>query len=105
MSGKPSEPKEEGTSLEKKISDILEDHRCFDFVEMMKSPWKLFWRNFLVGVARGLGFAVGLTILAAVVGYIIIGLLKPLLSLQLPVIGGLIADIIQSVQNQMNGGM
>jgi len=56
-------------------------------------------------VAKGLGFAVGLTVLAVIVGYIIIGLLKPLLSLDLPMIGGLIADIIRAVQMQMNGGM
>jgi hypothetical protein len=105
MSEKPNTPEQNGTSLGKNISDILEDHRCYEFVEMMKSPWRLFWRNFLVGVARGLGFAIGLTILTVIVGYIIVGLLKPLLSLQLPVIGGLIADIIQSVQGQMNGGM
>lgn len=105
MSGKESEPKEDVTSLEKKISKILEDHRCYEFVEMMENPWKLLWRNFLVGVARGLGFAIGLTVLTVIVGYIIVELLKPLLSLQLPVIGGLIADIIQSVQSQMNGAM
>ncbi|MGC9490768.1 MAG: DUF5665 domain-containing protein [Thermovirgaceae bacterium] len=105
MSGKPSEPKEDPMSLEKKISEILEDHRCYEFVEMMESPWKLLWRNFLIGVARGLGFAIGLTVLTVIAGYIIVELLKPLLSLQLPVIGGLIADVIQSVQNQMNGAM
>jgi hypothetical protein len=105
MSGKPSEPEEDVVSLEKKISEILEDHRCYEFVEMMKNPRKLLWRNFLVGVARGLGFALGLTVLAVLVGYVIVGLLKPLLSLQLPLIGGLIADIIQSVQTQMNGGI
>jgi hypothetical protein len=105
MSEKESEPKEDVTSLEKKISKILEDHRCYEFVEMMENPWKLLWRNFLVGVARGLGFAIGLTVLTVIVGYIIVELLKPLLSLQLPVIGGLIADIIQSVQSQMNGAM
>jgi hypothetical protein len=105
MSEKPDAPERSETSLEKSISDILEDHRCYEFVEMMSSPWRLFWRNFLVGVARGLGFAIGLTILTVIVGYIIVGVLKPLLSLQLPVIGGLIADIIQSVQGQMNGGI
>lgn len=105
MSEKPNAPERSGNSLGKSISDILEDHRCYEFVEMMNNPWKLFWRNFLIGVAKGLGFALGLTILAAIAGYTIVALLKPLLSLQLPVIGGLIADIIESVQSQMNGGM
>lgn len=105
MSARQAGEGKDRSSIEKRISDILEDHRCYEFVEMMRSPWKLMWRNFLVGVARGLGFAIGVTILAVIAGYIIVGLLKPLLSLQLPVIGGLIADIIQSVQNQMNGGM
>ncbi len=105
MSENSIEEQKSWKTLEKRISDILEDHRCYEFVELMKSPWRLMWRNFLAGVARGLGFAVGLTVLAVIVGYIIIGLLKPLLTLELPVIGGLIADIIRAVQMQMNGGM
>lgn len=105
MSENSIEEQKSWKTLEKRISDILEDHRCYEFVELMESPWRLMWRNFLAGVARGLGFAVGLTVLAVIVGYIIIGLLKPLLTLELPVIGGLIADIIRTVQMQMNGGM
>ncbi len=68
-----------------------------EYVEMLRHPWRLFWINFWSGVARGLGMAIGFTILAALVLY----LLQHIILLNLPVIGDFIADVVQIVQRQL----
>lgn len=68
-----------------------------EYVEMMRHPRRLFWINFWSGVARGLGTAIGFTILAAVVLYF----LQHIILLNLPIIGDFIADIVQIVQRQL----
>ena len=64
---------------------------------MLRHPRRLFWINFWSGIARGLGMAIGFTILAAVVLY----LLQRVILLNLPLIGDFIADIVQIVQKQL----
>jgi len=49
--------------------------------------------NFLGGIFRGLGFAVGMTVLAALVLYI----LQWLVLLNLPIIGDFIAELVRIV--------
>ncbi|MGI6436109.1 MAG: DUF5665 domain-containing protein [Syntrophomonadaceae bacterium] len=68
-----------------------------EYVEMMRHPRRLFWINFWSGIARGLGMAIGFTILAAVVLYF----LQYVILLNVPVIGDFIADIVQIVQKQL----
>lgn len=67
----------------------------------LRSPWRLIGVNLFVGVARGLGFAIGVTILG---GALIVFILKILGNLaQVPVIGKFIAEILQAVKMQMAG--
>lgn len=42
-----------------------------EFRYYLKSPWKIFWANFLAGTARGLGLLIGVTLVVALVGFII----------------------------------
>jgi Na+-translocating ferredoxin:NAD+ oxidoreductase RnfE subunit len=58
------------------------------------SKRKMVFRSFLSGIARGMGIAVGFTILSA----LLVSLLTYLASKNLPVIGSLIADIVRKVQ-------
>jgi hypothetical protein len=46
-----------------------------DFVRYLHSPWRIIWSNFLAGVFRGLGFAIGATALLAVAVYIFVQIL------------------------------
>jgi hypothetical protein len=55
------------------------------------------WLNFIGGVARGFGIAVGFTILGAIVLYI----LQKLVVLNLPLIGSIIADIVKIVNQKL----
>lgn len=86
--------------LGNKIDEIslnMEKLGIAEYVAMIKNPRHLFWVNFWQGVARGFGMAIGFTILAAVVIY----LLQRLVVLNAPLIGNFIADIVNIVQNQL----
>ncbi|MGQ9778812.1 MAG: DUF5665 domain-containing protein [Bacillota bacterium] len=57
-------------------------------------PTRLLWWNFLGGLARGFGIAVGLTIVTS----IFLTFLGHLAALNLPVIGRFVAEIVRLVQ-------
>ncbi len=68
-----------------------------EYVTMIENPRRLFWVNFWQGVARGFGMAIGFTILAGLVIY----LLQKIVVLNMPLIGSFIAEIVNIVQNQL----
>lgn len=87
-------------SLNRKMEDMVETmHKIgvAEYVEMLRHPRRLFWINFWSGVARGLGMAIGFTLLAALVLY----LLQHIILLNVPLIGNFIADIVEIVQRQL----
>lgn len=78
----------------------MEKLRLAEYVEMYENPRRLLVVNFLLGLARGFGAAIGFTILAAVVIYF----LQRIITLNIPVIGEFIAELVQIVQTQLNVG-
>ena len=54
-------------------------------------------RNFIVGIFRGMGIGIGLTIVSA----IILILLQQIVKLNIPVIGKYIADIVAIVERNL----
>jgi hypothetical protein len=83
--------------LEKLALD-LEKAQLMEYVELMRRPRALIWRNLLAGVARGVGIAIGFTFFAAT----IVWFLQALGALNLPIVGDYIADIVRIVQRQLN---
>lgn len=75
----------------------MEKMKLAEYVDLLNSPWRLLWINFISGIARGLGIAIGFAILGAV----IVIVLRKLVDLNLPVIGGFVADIVEIVQQQL----
>ena len=71
-------------------------------LELIQRPFWLLWTNLLVGIARGVGLAIGF----AIVGSVIVVVTRHLLAgvLDLPVIGTFVADIIEEVQHAMREG-
>jgi len=65
-----------------------------DFIAFLRSPTKIFFLNLLAGIGRGLGFAIGFTILTA----IIILLMKRAVSV--PVIGEYISKVLDFIESQ-----
>jgi hypothetical protein len=51
----------------RRLADRLEAMRIADYLELLGKPRKLVLTNFIAGIARGLGFAIGTTIVFAIV--------------------------------------
>ncbi len=86
--------------LTRKIDEwvaAMERLRLSDYVRYADDRRRMFWSNFWGGVARGVGMAVGFTILGA----LIVLLLQDLARRNLPLIGDALADIVRVVQRQM----
>lgn len=79
------------------LTTAIEKANIAEWIELYRSPWRLMLINFAAGVARGLGLAIGFTILGAILIYII----RELALLNLPVIGKLIAEIVRMVQQEI----
>ena len=85
---------EDYIKLADKISDYFQRARLADYVDLMQKPRRLIYLNFISGVAKGFGFAVGFTLLGAILIYI----LQKILVLNLPVISDIIAEMVKLVQ-------
>ncbi len=86
--------------LESKLNEIaliLERAKLGDYVNIMTKPKTLLINNFLGGLARGFGTAIGFTILGALVLYI----LRQAVMLNIPIIGSFIAEIVKIVQDRL----
>ncbi len=84
--------------LEEKLDELLEkfnQKKINDFVEIVCSPKRLFFRSFMSGIAKGIGIAIGFSLLGAVLIY----LLRYIVMLNLPVIGAFLKDIWDIMQS------
>ena len=77
------------------LSDRVQGNTIAEYVEMLRSPRRMIFINFIAGLARGFGIAIGATLLGAVFLFV----LFRLASLNLPVIGRFIAEIVVIVQS------
>lgn len=96
-------PKEKLKFWDKRLTQLvhhLEAMRVADYVELLQKPHKLIALNFLAGLSRGLGIALGATLLVALV----LKFLQRLLILNIPGIGNFVAEIIRIVE-QKNGSL
>lgn len=86
-----------GRRLKKQIEKInqkLEEVKIKEYVILMNDTKKLLWRNFISGIAKGIGMAIGFTILGAIVLII----LRNIVLLNIPVIGRYLKDILDIVE-------
>ena len=75
----------------------MERLRLADYVRYVDDRKRLFWTSFFSGVARGVGMAVGFTILGA----LLVWILQDLAKRNLPLIGELLANIVSIVQKRL----
>lgn len=80
-----------------KIALMLEKAKLGDYVVMMSRPKAMIFNNFIAGLARGFGMAIGFTILGALVIYF----LRQAVLLNIPIIGNFIAEIVKIVQDKL----
>lgn len=82
-------------SLLEKLSTYAERVNLHDYLLLLQSPLRLIYLNFLAGMFRGLGIALGMTFLF---GLLILILTK---LVNLPLIGEWIAGIVKIVNQEL----
>ena len=92
--------KETSPRTAKRIEDWLirlERLHLPEYMEYMSNRRRLLATQFMMGMARGLGMAVGFTILGAV----LVLLLQRLAERNLPIIGDFLVKLVSFVQNRL----
>lgn len=79
-----------------KISESLEKSNIMEMTYILGSKKEILKRNLIAGIARGVGIGIGVTLITAILIYI----LQKIILLNIPIIGDYIADIVQIVQNK-----
>lgn len=80
-----------------KINKQVDKMNPAGYTALLQSPRRMMLMNFLGGLARGFGFAVGATLLGA----LFLGVLFRLADLNLPVIGEFVARLVRIVQTHL----
>jgi len=75
----------------------LEKLGLTEYVQYMQDRKRLFWTNFLAGAARGLGMAVGFSILGAV----LIALIQRIAASHISGMSSFLADVVRMVQRKL----
>jgi hypothetical protein len=82
-----------------KLVHHLEGMRVAEYVEMLQRPTRIIFLNFVAGISRGLGIAIGATLIFA----LMLELLRRIIMLHIPGIGEFVAEIVRIVESK-NGG-
>lgn len=78
----------------KKINENLENARIQELIDLLGSKRKIFIRNLIAGISKGLGFSIGFYLITALLIY----LLQYIVKLNIPIIGKYISDIVDIVE-------
>lgn len=79
-----------------KLNKSLSESNLAELISLLGSKKDIFIRNLIAGVTKGIGIGIGITIITA----IIVFLLRRVVSLNLPIIGDFIADIVKIVESK-----
>lgn len=83
--------------IKKKVEDLsrkVENSKIEEYVLLMGDTKMLLWKNFISGIAKGIGTGIGFTILGAIVLLI----LRRVVLLNIPIIGRYLKDILDIVE-------
>ncbi len=80
------------------LSSRLENSSIAEYVALYRRPWRLFYFQFMSGIFRGFGIAVGFTAIGALFLYV----LGKVAALNLPVIGHFVAEIARIVEMELS---
>ena len=79
-----------------RIAVYLEKSKLNSYVEMMGKPWRWFFLNLWGGIGRGIGMAIGFTLLGAALFLV----LQEIVTLNLPLISEFIAEILDMMREK-----
>ena len=94
---KKKEERENINILSKSISHlnkVLQEGNFVELTYLLGNKKEMFIRNFLAGISRGIGIGIGVTIITA----ILVMILQKIVTLNIPIIGEYIADIVDIVE-------
>ncbi|MBR7158405.1 MAG: hypothetical protein IKD08_01825 [Alphaproteobacteria bacterium] len=80
-----------------KIAYSLEHSRFLDYIDYTNKPRWIFWRNFMIGVARGVGLTIGTAIIIAIA----IKILQHLISMNIPFLTDMLVEFVQFIKDQV----
>lgn len=80
-----------------KLGKILEEGNFVELTYILGNKKQIVIRNFIAGIFRGVGIGIGFTVITA----ILIIVLQKIVTLNIPVIGEYIADIVEIVQRSI----
>ncbi len=83
--------------LENTIDNLNKTFEESNFIELsylIGNKKEIIKRNLLAGISRGVGIGIGVTLITA----ILVAILQKIVTLNIPVIGEYIADIVEIVQ-------
>lgn len=82
----------------KKLNYMLEKNNIFEILEILGNKRKIFIRNLIAGISKGIGIGIGIgfTVLSA----ILIIILQKIVTLNIPIIGDYISDIVDIVETK-----
>ncbi len=89
--------KEKTVAQLEQLLENFERMELAEYLDYVRDKRKLFWNNLLIGLARGLGSAIGFTLLSAVV----IVVLQQVIAYNIPVIGDFLAEVVNVVKARM----
>lgn len=76
------------------LNKSLLESNIIDIATLLGNRKKMLWINLIAGISRGIGIGIGVTIITA----LLVMLLQKIVTLNIPVIGEYIADIVEIVQ-------
>jgi len=54
-----------------KLNSLMDNLGLADYMDYLSSPWRVAWMNLLAGIMRGLGFILGMTVVVAIITFVI----------------------------------
>ncbi|MGF7057299.1 DUF5665 domain-containing protein [Brassicibacter mesophilus] len=91
---------DDNREIEKRIEQLatnLEKSKIHEYVDFVSNKRRLLYINFIGGLARGFGMAIGFTVLGAIAIYV----LQKIITWNIPLIGDFIADLVRIVQENL----
>ncbi|HHY12637.1 MAG TPA: hypothetical protein GX529_08405 [Firmicutes bacterium] len=81
----------------RQISDSLERSKIAEYVDLLNHPWRLIYLNLIGGLSRGVGLAIGFTVLSALLIYV----LTRSFILNLPLVGNFLGELVWIIQEYL----
>lgn len=78
------------------VNEILTKSNIEEIAYLLGNKKQIFLRNFFAGISRGVGIGIGVTVITA----ILVFLLQRIVTLNIPVIGEFVSDIVDIVQQK-----